>query len=106
MGNENLRSYLRIATPDGEHFIWINRPDREGRTYFICNFDMDTGFADELDGLGYITVESISRLVAGMCTIVVQFNRDATECLNHLLDDLPGIMDRMDFGNPLIPDKP
>lgn len=77
-----------------------------GRTYFTCDFDLNTGFADKLDGLEYITVESISRLMDGMCIIVARFNRDTTECLNRLIEDLPEIMDGMDLDNHLIPSEP
>ena len=34
------------------------------------NFGMDTEFADRLDRLSYLTVESISRLDRELCTLM------------------------------------
>lgn len=95
MGTNELRPYLRITTPDEKHFVWVKRPDGDKRSYLVFNFGMNTEFADALDRLTYLTVESISRLDADMCSIVFRFKEYAIECANRLIEDIPDIMDNL-----------
>lgn len=92
-----LKPYLRITTPDENYFVWVKRPDSDRRSYLTFNFGMNTKFADALDALAYLTVESISRLDAAMCSIVFRLEGNATECMKRLVDDIPDIMDKLEL---------
>lgn len=97
MITEKLKPYIRISTPDDKYFVWVSRANIDGRSYMISNFDTRTEFADALDRLGYLTVERIRELDDEMYSIVFQMKGNAKECLQRLVEDIPNIMDGMDF---------
>ncbi len=93
-----LRPYVKITTPDGKHFVWIKRPDREHRACLISNFGMNTAFADAIDKLSYLTVEQISRIdTVDMCTIIFRVEGKTVECMNRLIEDIPDILDKLEL---------
>lgn len=95
--NTLLKPYIKITTPDSRYFVWIRRPDHEGRSFMTFNFGMDTEFADRLDRLSYPTVESISRLDRELCTLMFSLKGDTKECISKMIEDIPDILDGLTF---------
>lgn len=61
------------------------------------NFGMDTEFADRLDRLSYLTVESISRLDRELCMLMFSLKGDTKECISKMIEDIPDILDGLTF---------